>query len=223
MSVDNARLACVDCGAGFLRTAGRGAPRKRCQQCSPSQARPEAERLEERRREAVCQACSASFIATYGTQIYCGQKCRNRASNVEGQKRRRDSSTRPCRWCGTLFTPPYGSLLKQFCCRDCQAAASKKVRSGSTHRRRAAKFGCDYQVVDKRKVFERDGWKCYLCGCDTPKEMSGTTNDFAPELDHVVPLAGGGAHSYENTRCACRACNRSKGAKLLNTPRAQDA
>lgn len=223
MSADYARFACVDCGAGFMRTAGRGAPRKRCQQCSPSQARPEADRLAKLRREAVCETCSASFIATYGTQIYCGQKCRNRASNVEGQKRRRDSSARPCGWCGTVFAPPYGSLLKHFCCRQCQAAASKKVRSGSTHRRRASKFGCEYQVVHKRKVFERDGWKCYLCGRATPKELSGTAEDCAPELDHVVPLARGGAHSYENTRCACMACNRSKGVKMPNTVLAPDA
>ena len=34
----------------------------------------------------------------------------------------------------------------------------------------------------------------------------------APELDHVVPLASGGAHTYANSACACRECNILKGA-----------
>jgi 5-methylcytosine-specific restriction endonuclease McrA len=39
--------------------------------------------------------------------------------------------------------------------------------------------------------------------------------DDAPELDHIVPLACGGAHTYQNTQCTCRECNGRKGATIL--------
>jgi 5-methylcytosine-specific restriction endonuclease McrA len=81
------------------------------------------------------------------------------------------------------------------------------MRSDSTHRRRAKKFGCSYEPVSKRKVFERDGWKCQICGISTPEAKRGTIDDDAPELDHIIPLAKRGDHSYRNTQCACRRCN----------------
>jgi 5-methylcytosine-specific restriction endonuclease McrA len=40
-------------------------------------------------------------------------------------------------------------------------------------------------------------------------------NGKVPTIDHVVPLARGGAHSPSNLVAACLSCNVSKGAKLL--------
>ncbi|WP_368046071.1 HNH endonuclease [Rhizobium sp. CBN3] len=68
--------------------------------------------------------------------------------------------------------------------------------------------------VDPIKVFDRDKWKCQICGCTTPRKLRGTYDDRAPELDHIMPLSLGGAHSYMNTQCACRRCNAAKS----NTP-----
>lgn len=170
---------------------------------------------------AVCAApgCGQGFTKKLPYERFCSDQCRNRASNRAGQERRRNSKPRPCRWCGTVYVPEYGSLRTHYCTTACRDAGMRKLRSGSTHRRRAAKFGCDYEPVSKRSVFERDGWRCYLCGCETPKHLSGTTEPNAPELDHVVPLAKGGPHTYRNVRCACRACNRDKGARLLEGAR----
>jgi hypothetical protein len=39
----------------------------------------------------------------------------------------------------------------------------------------------------------------------------GTTSDDAPEHDHIVPLARGGEHTYENSQTLCRVCNILKG------------
>ncbi|WP_425516052.1 HNH endonuclease [Rhizobium leucaenae] len=71
--------------------------------------------------------------------------------------------------------------------------------------------------VDPIKVFDRDKWKCQICGVKTPRKLRGTLDDKAPELDHIMPLALGGAHSYFNTQCACRKCNAHKS----DTPPAQ--
>lgn len=50
-----------------------------------------------------------------------------------------------------------------------------------------------------RAKWEFWGGRCWLCG------------DEACEIDHVKPLARGGAHVLANLRPACRACNLSKG------------
>jgi 5-methylcytosine-specific restriction endonuclease McrA len=60
------------------------------------------------------------------------------------------------------------------------------------------------------KVFERDGWKCQICGKQTPRARRGYRYSNAPELDHRIPISKGGPHTYGNTQCACRACNLEK-------------
>ena len=41
------------------------------------------------------------------------------------------------------------------------------------------------------------------------------------QIDHVIPLSKGGAHTYENLRVACAACNGRKGDLTLGEFRAQ--
>jgi 5-methylcytosine-specific restriction endonuclease McrA len=67
-------------------------------------------------------------------------------------------------------------------------------------------------------VFERDGWRCHLCHRKTPQRLRGTHKSAAPELDHIVPISKGGAHSYANTACSCRRCNGLKSNNVLGQP-----
>jgi 5-methylcytosine-specific restriction endonuclease McrA len=68
------------------------------------------------------------------------------------------------------------------------------------------------------RVFKRDNWCCWLCGGHAPPELRGTTNDLAPEIDHVIPLSRGGGHTYSNVACAHRKCNAAKGAAIVCAP-----
>lgn len=54
----------------------------------------------------------------------------------------------------------------------------------------------------KRKVFQRDGYRCRYCG----------TYEASFEVDHMLPWSRGGTHALENLTIACAPCNRSKGA-----------
>lgn len=53
---------------------------------------------------------------------------------------------------------------------------------------------------------ERDGDRCWYCGCSFDNGGS-----RALTLDHVEPVAGGGASSLDNLRLSCRTCNQRKG------------
>lgn len=68
----------------------------------------------------------------------------------------------------------------------------------------------------RTRILERDGWRCQLCGIDTPKELRGTYKPNAPEVDHVIPKARGGGWDEANLRCVCHVCNLMHG-KLLDT------
>ena len=132
-----------------------------------------------------------------------------------------------CKHCGTSFMTRTGrtkSGHKEFCSRSCGAQFRAKYESDAARalaakvRRRTRIKAAKIESVDPFKVFERDGWRCHLCGCKTPKEKRGTYHPKAPELDHIMPLSKGGEHSYRNTACACRACNAAKSDKILGQP-----
>lgn len=60
----------------------------------------------------------------------------------------------------------------------------------------------------------RGRWECHLCGEKIPKSAKWPDPLFGT-VDHVLPLAKGGAHSYANCKPAHLKCNRIKGAKPL--------
>lgn len=69
------------------------------------------------------------------------------------------------------------------------------------------------QIVERislTAVYERDNWTCYLCSQPVDREANCYQLNSAT-IDHVVPLAQGGSHTMQNTRCACLACNSTKG------------
>ncbi|MFH5773580.1 HNH endonuclease [Paracoccus sp. NGMCC 1.201697] len=73
----------------------------------------------------------------------------------------------------------------------------------------------DGELVDATRVFERDGYRCGICGRKTLPSKRGSTHERAPELDHIIAIALGGEHRYSNVQCACRSCNGKKGAASL--------
>ena len=115
---------------------------------------------------------------------------------------------RPCAVCSEpLMRDGHGTM----CSDACAEVSFRNKKRAARMARKALERAASVDIVDPIRVFWRDGWRCYLCGCATPKAKRGTYDDDAPELEHVVPLSKGGAHSYANCRCACRACNLIKG------------
>jgi hypothetical protein len=169
----------------------------------------------------VCeQRCSALNRAT------CSDVCA-----AELLERRR---CKPCRHCGKPYVVcGYGSV---FCSAECRIArhktriavtkvkperiearrAARRIRRAEgrdprKYRHRAKKHGVPYEPLNPIDIFERDGWRCQVCGRKTPKRLRGTFKPNAPELDHRIPMALGGGHTWDNCQCACRSCNAWKG------------
>lgn len=80
-------------------------------------------------------------------------------------------------------------------------------RKDNWARRRARKREALVEDVRRGVVWERDGGICGICGKPADKTSW--------HLDHVVPLARGGLHTYENVQVAHPRCNIAKGARPL--------
>lgn len=82
------------------------------------------------------------------------------------------------------------------------------------HRRRARKLAAFVENVSRATLMDRDSWMCGICGGLIDHEAK-APEPLSPSIDHIVPLARGGQHSYANTQAAHLGCNVRKGAKLL--------
>lgn len=66
------------------------------------------------------------------------------------------------------------------------------------------------------KVFKKNKGRCHICGkeCDINdyivKDGAFIAGNYYPSIDHVIPLAKGGQHSWDNVKLAHRICNSLK-------------
>ena len=87
-----------------------------------------------------------------------------------------------------------------------------------SHRRKARKLETVIEKgISKKALKKKFGTKCHYC----KKEMDfsvGVGRKFNKDMatiEHLIPLARGGEHTWENTVLACRHCNISKNAKTI--------
>jgi 5-methylcytosine-specific restriction endonuclease McrA len=210
---------CEHCGAVFKKVQKDKLPPRYCSKvCSGSagMAAIHAGRLPCPVSYSVyrplCGCCGVRFTASNRLARLCSDECRAEDARVKARKYaeandNRDRSARPCAECGDPFIPEYGNKKSKYCSDNCMKRATRRVSKGLRKARMRATI---VEPVNPIAVFDRDGWMCQLCGVETPRELRGTYDNAAPELDHVVPLSKGGAHTYDNTQCSCRECNQRK-------------
>lgn len=88
------------------------------------------------------------------------------------------------------------------------AAHPETVKDNARIRRARKAAAPVVEHIRRSIVWQRDGGICHICG---------TAADPADwHLEHIVPLARGGEHSYRNVAVSHPDCNRRKGAKLID-------
>lgn len=157
------------------------------------------------------------------------EKSRQQTTDRLRAKHRQRARVNACVICAVEFCPLFGRhSWMDVCSPDCareKSARRKRRKDGIIHftnpngiiprkeyKRRARKRGANgrIEIVRPEIVFKRDGWRCQICGTETPEVLRGTFEPNAPEVDHKVPLSAGGSHCYGNVQCACRRCNIAK-------------
>lgn len=215
---------CEQCGSVFVpRRPGGKAKRSGtrwgvfCGRACQTAAQRKAVEAQEK-PVAACRVCSGLFQKRQSHQVICSSACRMEADRVAARafsRARHCPAQRSCRECGDQFVPEYGSKRRLYCSSGCHDRA---VRRAAKMLRKAKIKGAAREAVHATKVFERDGWRCHICARKVLRTKRGTSHPLAPELDHIIPLSQGGAHTYSNTACACRRCNNRKGATAYGQP-----
>ena len=112
------------------------------------------------------------------------------------------------------------------CSAECRRLKKRREERESRKRRgvndndrhRAKKYGCAYDPsITLKKLVERDGLRCAICGgmCDwNDLTYSGHCGPTYPSKDHIIPLAKGGTHTWDNMQVAHHICNSLKGDRL---------
>ena len=127
-----------------------------------------------------------------------------------------DSMVKVCNKCGAYI---YGKRILQ--CLECKAESELKNKRAHYHRAEVKRrLRIKTAMVDKDinliSLYDRDKGICHLCGAkcdlDDKEEIDGVIicGNSYPSIDHVIPLAKGGLHSWDNVKLAHRLCNSIK-------------
>lgn len=101
-----------------------------------------------------------------------------------------------------------GTKAKKRCSACARKMRNKGIRSDRRIVERARRHGVVVYAVNRVKVYDRDGWTCYVCGVQVVRSKM-----YRPDqatLDHIIPLSLGGPHTYDNVKTCCHRCNSTK-------------
>ena len=107
-----------------------------------------------------------------------------------------------CQQCGKGFLTV--SRKARFCSGRCYKRYQNRLKD-----RRVWKNGVPDGSITLEKLFVRDGGRCRNCGLLMTFECD-PLGDSYPSIDHIVPIARGGLHSWDNVQLLCRGCNSIK-------------
>jgi 5-methylcytosine-specific restriction endonuclease McrA len=136
------------------------------------------------------------------------------------QKYQASNPVKTCIICDIRYCNLFGKhSFKTTCSPECSKKRDQRMRCVKELNRKAKRKATSYNgPINPYDIFERDKWRCQICLRKTPKNKRGTYQPNAPELDHIIPLAKDGSHTWNNVQCACRKCNRKKSDQTTDLP-----
>src|SRR5205085_10008760 len=119
-----------------------------------------------------------------------------------------------CVTCGQSFTAAKPN--SRYCSSKCRRKATNRkneIRKGKRGELILSNGNVDVDI-SLEKLMQRDNNTCYLCGgeCDNSDytvtdEGHYITGYYHPTIDHVIAIANGGTHTWDNIRLAHMICN----------------
>jgi HNH endonuclease len=146
---------------------------------------------------ATCDTCGLRMLRRPNSEVTICSPCRQGKQIKHGVTRTYDRGCR-CRACTDAVSS--ASLRNKY------KRAAEGIPLDISHRARARRYGVQHQHVNKLQVYERDEWRCGLCGDPVDREAK-WPSAMSASLDHIVPMSAGGSHMYENVQCAHLRCN----------------
>jgi 5-methylcytosine-specific restriction endonuclease McrA len=208
---------CLKCGTERTISAQR-IRRPHIRSMIPCECCIEIEKAQATKQQKYCAICGVEID---NSRIVCSTECEaERAVRMREQKF--IPKLKKCRECGNEYMTEFrrgGIGLIEFCSEKCKEEATTKVkqeqhrRKDIKRRKRLAENGkADYSIT-LRKVIQKFGLTCALCGKKVNTKVHSNHNDY-PSIDHIIPVSKGGTHTWGNVQLAHRGCNSTKNNSL---------
>jgi hypothetical protein len=146
-------------------------------------------------------------------------KYRQKIISTQGKIKER---TKECLTCGGTFVGT--SVVSSYCSPKCRSRAEnkrKEIRKGKRGELILSNGNVDKDISLERLI-HRDNNTCYLCGDECHSTDYTMTDEghhiagnYYPSIDHVIAIANGGTHTWDNILLAHRICNSVKSDKVL--------
>ena len=202
---------CLSCGQVFEeKSSGPGYCSDECQ---------------ERGAGRVCKVCGTTFYGRTHAVCCASDQCKRKVNRERFRAYKKAIGRNwgrievlTCEECGKRFEREVYNRIPQFCSKKCSRKnwaksnpeKARAMKAKGQRKRRARKYGNGpVQDIDFNAVCNRDGWRCGICGekvnphLKFPHLMSAT-------LDHIIPLARGGTHTWQNVQLVHFICNSEK-------------
>lgn len=159
-------------------------------------------------KQIQCSVCGRiTWKSRTSAPVVKCHPCRRATPAPRSVRKNPDGVAWDCAWCGKRCSrPPMKGQIPKYCGPPCQWSASDA-------RRRRGRGEFIVSAKRRRRLYERDGWTCQICGDATG--TSWTAGDpWSPTLDHIEPQASVLVpdHSDENLRTAHAFCNTYRGS-----------
>ena len=131
------------------------------------------------------------------------------------------SKIKECEYCGRIF---YAKDYNWYCSDICKANMKKEKQKARKRLReaKAKKNGKIEWNISLEKLIQRDEGICKICGRQVDTEDYYYTDEGYfiagenyPSIDHIIPLAKGGTHTWDNIQLAHRHCNSIKSDNII--------
>lgn len=170
--------------------------------------------------ELNCLNCGQSFVSKNKDKRTCSYECM-----LDHGKKIRESNYIPkdkvCKNCGIKFTTQYGKTNEEFCSNKCRRRmnnSKQRLYNKNVRMLRIINNGRIDKNITLDSLIVRDNGVCHICSNKVDKDDY-MTNDggyliygnMYPSIDHVIPIAKGGTHTWDNVKLAHRLCNSLKG------------
>lgn len=220
---------CLGCGVALTNGPRTRNPKKWCSESCRAEnyARVHPDRAARRkmvsaarakkRAEAVeaskppkprCENCGTDLASRRAGIRFCSAPACQRAKRVA------DARVAPrCTVEGCERPQIARGMCGSHCALDWAKRNPERSAAGKA-RYRARKRDAFVEDVIPVEVFERDGWRCGICGERIPKGAR-YPDPRSASVDHVIPLSRGGTHEMKNaqaTHLLCNALKRDRGS-----------
>lgn len=163
--------------------------------------------------EFSCKACGCLYLATRELAGCRNKECvADRVKAANPYVPRTPTIIKECAACLRYFL---GLKNRVTCSEACKAQHKKNTDLACQIRRIFRQSGCDAEPYSRMQIFKRDKWRCGICGEKVDRKLRHPHMQSA-SIDHIVPLARGGADAEWNVQCAHLGCNSNKGDSIVS-------